>query len=352
MKTYLVTGGAGFMGSNFIRPIIKEKGNKVINVDNLTYAGSLSTIKDLLSNKNHIFIKSDISNIKKIRNILKKFKPDYVVNFAAETHVDRSIDNPDIFIKTNILAFFNFINNVKEFWSKIKKKKQKFRFILVSTDEVYGSLKSGKATEKYAIWSSSPYSASKASAEQIALSYYRTFKLPIIISRSSNNYGPYQFPEKLIPLSIINALNEKKINIYGNGLQIRNWIHVDDNNNAIIEIIKKGKLSNIYNIGHNNEITNVKVVKYICYILNEVLPRKNKKNYTNLINFVKDRPGHDRRYAQSIKKIKKETSWKPNINLKNGLKQTIFWYLENKEWWEEIIKNKYSGKRLGQIDKK
>ena len=177
MKTYLVTGGAGFMGSNFIRSIIKEKGNKVINVDNLTYAGSLSTIKDLLSNKNHIFIKSDISNIKKIRNILKKFKPDYVVNFAAETHVDRSIDNPDIFIKTNILAFFNFINNVKEFWSKIKKKKQKFRFILVSTDEVYGSLKSGKASEEYPIWSSSPYSASKSSAEQIALSYYRTFKL-------------------------------------------------------------------------------------------------------------------------------------------------------------------------------
>ena len=194
-----------------------------------------------------------------------------------------------------------------------------------------------------------------SSTEVYVFSHWPTntsFKLPIIISRSSNNYGPYQFPEKLIPLSIINALNEKKINIYGNGLQIRNWIHVDDNNNAIIEIIKKGKLSNIYNIGHNNEITNLKVVKYICYILNDVLPRKNKKNYTNLINFVKDRPGHDIRYAQSIKKIKKETSWKPNINLKNGLKQTIFWYLENKEWWEEIIKNKYSGKRLGQIDKK
>tara|TARA_Y100000590_G_scaffold458247_1_gene612566 strand:+ start:91 stop:1149 length:1059 start_codon:yes stop_codon:yes gene_type:complete len=352
MKTYLVTGGAGFMGSNFVRSIIKEKDSRVINIDNLTYAGSLSTIKDLLPNKQHIFIKSDIGNLKKIRSILKKFKPDYIINFAAETHVDRSIDKPDIFIKTNILSFFNFLKNIKEYWEKTKKKNSKFRFIQVSTDEVYGSIKTGKTSEDAAIRSSSPYSASKSSAEQIALAYYKTFNCPIIISRSSNNYGPFQFPEKLIPLSIINAINEKKINIYGNGLQIRNWIHVDDNNDAIIRIIKKGKIGQIYNVANNIEVTNIKIVRYICNILNEILPRKNKKSYVKLINFVKDRPGHDNRYAQSIKKIIKEISWKPSINLKNGLQKTVLWYLENTKWWKEIIKNKYSGQRLGKIGKR
>ena len=353
MKKYFVTGGAGFIGSNFIRSIIKKGKNKVINIDNLTYAGSISTINDLLKYKNHTFIKLDISNIKKIRNILKKFKPDYVVNFAAETHVDRSIDNPEPFIRTNILGFFNFINNVKDFYSKLeKKKKNSFRFIQISTDEVYGSIEKGKALETDEISSSSPYSASKSSSEQIALSYYKTFKLPVIIPRSSNNYGPFQFPEKLVPLSIINALNEKKINVYGNGLQMRNWIHVDDNNDAVIELIRKGRIGQIYNIGNNIETVNIKIVKNICKILDDVIPRRNGKSYSELISFVSDRPGHDKRYANSIKKIKKETNWSPQIKLENGLKKTIQWYLENKSWWKEILKNKYTGKRLGKIDNK
>ncbi|PPR35187.1 MAG: dTDP-glucose 4,6-dehydratase 2 [Alphaproteobacteria bacterium MarineAlpha6_Bin4] len=351
MKTYLVSGGAGFIGSNFVRSIIKKSDIKVINIDNLTYAGSISTIKDLLKYSNHKFIKTDIGNIKKIKYILKKYKPDFVINFAAETHVDRSIDNPEIFIKTNILSFFNFINLIKEFFFKLnKRKKNNFRFIQVSTDEVYGSIKKGKALENSEISTSSPYSASKSSSEQIALSYYKTYKLPVIIPRSSNNYGQFQFPEKLIPLSIINALNEKKINIYGNGLQIRNWIHVDDNNDAIINLINKGKVGQIYNIGNNVETTNINIVKNICKILDEIIPRNNKQSYSKLINFVTDRPGHDKRYANSIKKIIRETKWRPKINLKNGLKMTVLWYLENKHWWKEIQKKKYKGERLGRVE--
>ena len=350
MKTYLITGGAGFIGSNFVKFIL-NKGDRVINIDALTYAGLKTIVNKYLSNKNHIFYKLDISNTKKIKSILKKYNPDYVINFAAETHVDRSIDNPEIFIKTNVLGFFNFINCVKDFWKTFSKKKS-FKFIQISTDEVYGSIEKGKALETDAIFSSSPYSASKASSDQIALSYYKTFKFPIIISRSSNNYGPLQFPEKLIPLSIINALYEKKINIYGNGLQIRNWIHVNDNNEAIMKIIKQGRLGQIYNIASNTELTNISIVKDICKILDQVVPRKNGKSYKKLINFAIDRPGHDKRYANSIKKINKETGWKPKINFKSGLKQTILWYLENKPWWKEIRDLKYKGERLGKIENK
>ena len=222
-------------------------------------------------------------------------------------------------------------------------------FQIISSLTVLGS---STITSRDEISSSSPYSASKSSSEQIALSYYKTFKLPVIIPRSSNNYGPFQFPEKLVPLSIINALNEKKINVYGNGLQMRNWIHVDDNNDAVIELIRKGRIGQIYNIGNNIETVNIKIVKNICKILDDVIPRRNGKSYSELISFVSDRPGHDKRYANSIKKIKKETNWSPQIKLENGLKKTIQWYLENKSWWKEILKNKYTGKRLGKIDNK
>lgn len=352
MNKYLITGGAGFMGSNFVRKILKNN-SFVINVDSLTYAGSLENIKDLMNNKNHIFIKCNIADEIKIKKILKKYKPDYVINFAAETHVDRSIDNPKIFVQTNILAFFEFITVINEYWRKLeKRKKAVFKLVQISTDEVYGDIKKGSSNENSKISSSSPYSASKSSAEQLILSFYRTYKTPILISRSSNNYGPYQFPEKLIPLSLINAINEKKISIYGDGKQIRNWIYVEDHSEGVLKIIKKGKIGNIYNLGSNNSITNIQLILKMCELLDGILPRNNNKNYKNLITFVKDRPGHDRRYSQSINKIKKELNWKPRINLFNGLRKTIFWYLENIDWCKTIQKNYYIGARLGLNDRK
>ena len=347
MTKYLIAGGAGFMGSNFVRTTLQRK-DYVLNIDSLTYAGSIENIRDLLNNKNHVFIKCDIGNKVKIKQILNKYKPDFIINFAAETHVDRSIDNPEAFIKTNIVAFFKFITVIKEYWKKLQKKeKSSFRLIQISTDEVYGDIKKGSSTENSKIFSSSPYSASKSSAEQLLLSFHRTYNLPIIITRSSNNYGPYQFPEKLIPLSLMNAISEKKINIYGNGKQIRNWIHVDDHNEGVVKIIKKGKIGNVYNLGSNNSVTNIQLIFKMCELLDDIFPRKNKKSYKNLINFVEDRPGHDQRYSQSINKIKQELKWKPKISLFDGLKRTILWYLENIKWYKNIQKNNYSGKRLG-----
>ena len=352
MTKYLITGGAGFMGSNFVRTTLQKK-DYVINIDSLTYAGSVENIRDLLNNKNHVFIKCDIGNKVKIKQILNKYKPDFIINFAAETHVDRSIDNPEAFIKTNIVAFFKFITVIKEYWMKLqKKKKSSFRLIQISTDEVYGDIKKGSSTENSKIFSSSPYSASKSSAEQLLLSFHRTYHLPIIITRSSNNYGPYQFPEKLIPLSLMNAISEKKINIYGNGKQIRNWIHVEDHNEGVIKIIKKGRVGNIYNLASNNSVTNIQLIFKMCELLDDILPRKNKKSYKKLISFVEDRPGHDQRYSQSINKIKKELKWKPKISLSDGLKRTILWYLENIKWYKNIQKNNYSGKRLGLNEKR
>ena len=342
MKTFLVSGGAGFIGSHFIRSLLKSN-YKVINYDLLTYASSLLTIKEFEKNKNYRFVKGDIADNAKVKKILYKFNPDFIINFAAETHVDRSIDKPSIFINTNILGVFNLMDCALNYW---KKKKKKFRFIQISTDEVYGSVDKGSSKEIDNLLPNSPYSASKTSADHLVLSYFKTFNFPCMILRPSNNYGPFQFPEKLIPLVILNSIEEKKLPVYGRGRNIRNWLHVEDNVEAIKKIIFKGKIGNIYNIGGKNEISNIQLVKIICKILNRIYPRK-KKKYEDLIKYVHDRPGHDFRYSLNSNKIKNTINWNPKISLNHGLELTIKWYIQNKNWWEPIRKFKYKGERLG-----
>ena len=344
MKNILICGGSGFIGSNFIKSLIKDN-CKIINLDLLTYAASPKTLSELTKKNNYTFIKGDIGDKKKLKLIFKKYKPLSVINFAAETHVDRSIDSPNKFVNTNILGVFNLINHSMEYWKKIKKKE--FKFVQVSTDEVYGSVEKGSSTESSNIIPNSPYSASKSSADHLAFSFYKTYNFPAIIVRSSNNYGPYQFPEKLIPLIILNALENKNLPIYGNGKHIRNWIHVEDNVEALKKILIKGKIGNIYNVGGDKEINNIVLVKKICKILDKIKPRENKEKYESLIRFVIDRPGHDKRYSLNSNKIKKKFKWKQKIDIDTGLKLTINWYLNNKNWWEPIRKYKYKGERLG-----
>ena len=345
MKCFLICGGAGFIGAHFVRSLLNDN-HKVINLDLLTYAASLQTLHEFKKYKNYRFIKCDIRDKKKIKNIFKNFKIDAVINFAAQTHVDRSIDNPDEFITTNILGVFNLVNNSLNYWNSIKKKKQ-FKFIQVSTDEVYGSVSKGSSKEFSCLSPNSPYSASKTSADHLILSYFKTFNFPYIILRPSNNYGPYQFPEKLIPLIILNAIEGKQLPIYGNGKNIRNWLYIEDNVDAIKKILFKGKIGNVYNIGGKEEITNIKLVKNICKKLDRIKPKKNKRKYETLITYVDDRPGHDQRYSLNSSKIKKEINWLPKTNLDRGLELTIKWYLENDNWWKTIRKFKYKGERLG-----
>ena len=349
MSKIFVTGGAGFIGSNFVKSLLNDNHN-VINYDLLTYAASKDTLKEFSNTRNFKFIKGDISDQRKINKIFKIYKPDIVVNFAAENHVDRSIDSPEDFIKTNILGVFKLLDISYKYWKSINniKKKKKFRFLQISTDEVYGSIKKGSASENTLLSPNSPYSASKSSADHIVYSYFKTYNFPSIITRSSNNYGPYQFPEILIPLIIIKAIKGERLPIYGDGKQIRNWLYVNDNVQAIKKILSNGKLGNIYNVGGNVELTNLKLVQNICRILDKINPRKNYKKYEELIKFVADRPGHDKRYSLNSKKVNK-LSWKANTNINIGLELTIKWYLSNKNWWLKIKKTKYKGQRLGKI---
>ena len=343
MKNILICGGSGFIGSNFIRSLINNY--RIINLDLLTYAASPNTLNEFNKKKNYTFIKGNIANNKILKLIFKKYKPIHVINFAAETHVDRSIDSPSEFVNTNILGVFNLINYCMEYWKKTKK--IDFKFVQVSTDEVYGSVIKGSSIESSNLSPNSPYAATKTSADHLIISYYKTFNFPAIIARSSNNYGPFQFPEKLIPLIILNALENKKLPLYGNGKHVRNWLYVEDNVNALKKVLFKGKKGNIYNIGGKEEISNLVLIRKICKILDIILPRENKKKYESLIEFVSDRPGHDKRYSLNSNKIKKELKWKPEIDLNLGLKLTINWYLENKKWWNPIRKFKYKGERLG-----
>jgi dTDP-glucose 4,6-dehydratase len=321
--TLFITGGCGFIGANFIRYYIrKHPRDKVINIDKLTYAGNLENLKGLIKHKNFHFMKADICNAPLMKKLFKKFSPDTVINFAAETHVDRSIDAPDPFLKTNFLGVGVLLNLCHKL--RIKK------FLQISTDEVYGSIKKGSFRETSSLNPSSPYAASKAGADNLVMAYKTTYNLPVIITRTTNNYGPYQFPEKLIPLVILNALNGKKIPVYGNGRNIRDWIYVDDNCAAIDRILHKGKIGEIYNIAGKNEIPNIQVIKTTLRILNVD---------ESLITYVKDRPGHDQRYSLSINKIKKDLGWQPQISFRNGIKKTIAWYMKNKPW----LKNTQSG---------
>tara|TARA_B100001123_G_scaffold14912_1_gene16896 strand:- start:1191 stop:2240 length:1050 start_codon:yes stop_codon:yes gene_type:complete len=341
----LICGGAGFIGSHYVRSIIKSN-NNVINLDLLTYAASKKNLSEFEKNINYKFIKEDIGNKKKMDLIINKFKPNLIINFAAETHVDRSIDNPSTFVDTNILGVYSLLNSSLKYWKKIKNKKN-FRFIQISTDEVYGSVNTGKSNELSLINPSSPYSASKASADHLIYSYFHTYNFPCMILRLSNNYGPYQFPEKLIPLIILRALEEKKLPVYGSGKNVRNWLYINDSIDAIKNISFKGKIGDVYNIGGKEELTNIQLVKSICSKLDKIKPRNNKKKYESLIYYVKDRPGHDLRYSLNSKKIFKKIKWNPKIKLDKGLEFTIKWYLENSDWWKSIRKFKYKGERLG-----
>ena len=324
MKHILVTGGAGFIGSNFVRYMInKYKNYKIVNLDLLTYAGNIKSLDDIKDNPNYLFVKGDIADNKLVDKIVSENKIDVIINFAAESHVDRSITNPDIFVKTNVLGTQNLLEVAKKY--KIEK------FFQISTDEVYGSLgKTGFFTEKTPLSPNSPYSASKASADLLVMAYHHTFGLNVNITRCSNNYGPYQFPEKLIPLFITNALDNKQVPLYGDGLNIRDWLFVEDHCSAIDTVLHKGKNGEIYNVGGNNEKTNK-------YITDTILKYLGKDN--SLIKYVADRLGHDRRYAIDAIKIKEELGWQPQYKFEQAIEKTIEWYLNNKQWWQPLKGN-------------
>lgn len=342
MKTVLVTGGAGFIGSNFVRYILdRDPGCRVINLDALTYAGHPENLLGLPDPDRHIFIKGDIREQLLIEKLLKEYSVDKIIHFAAESHVDRSILGPAQFIQTNILGTFSLLEAARKVWLQEGKPSTTVRFHHVSTDEVFGTLRPDdpafNENTRYA--PNSPYSASKASSDHLVRAYYHTYGLPVTISNCSNNYGPYQFPEKLIPLIIMNTLQGKPLPIYGDGQQIRDWLYVEDHCEAIYEILKNGRVGETYNIGGNNQPTNLEIVTQICEIMDDIFPDSPNTPHKGLMQFVKDRPGHDRRYAMDITRIQKELNWNPNETLKSGLRKTINWYLSHMSWLESILQD-------------
>jgi dTDP-glucose 4,6-dehydratase len=353
-KTILVTGGAGFIGSALIRHIINSSKNKVINVDKLTYAGNLESLNSIENDTRYIFKKADICDSIEIVKIFKEYKPDIIIHLAAETHVDRSIDGPAKFIQTNIIGTYNLLEVTRDYFKNLDNKKKKlFRFHHVSTDEVFGDLgiQGYSFNENTPYSPSSPYSASKASSDHLVRSWYRTFKLPILITNCSNNYGPFQFPEKLIPLVILNALEGKNLPIYGSGKQVRDWLYVDDHAKALLHVALNGTIGETYNIGGNNQLQNIEVVKTICSILDELSPSHHEgvKKYEQLISYVEDRSGHDFRYAIDSTKINKTLGWKPSETFDSGIKKTVDWYFKNKIWCDRVKDGSYQGQRLGVI---
>ena len=343
----LLTGGAGFIGSNFILNFIDK--NEILNLDKLTYAGNIENLNSLKEHPNYVFNKCDITDSVLLNDIIDKYQPDSIINFAAESHVDRSIDGPKEFINTNILGTYELLNASFKYYQKLDfQKKDFFKFLHISTDEVYGSLgKDGKFTESTSYKPSSPYSASKAASDHLVKAWYHTYGLPTLITNCSNNYGPYQFPEKLIPLVIVKCLSNEGIPIYGDGQNVRDWIYVDDHCKGIYEVLQNGKIGETYNIGGNQEISNLELVYQICDILDKIRPSKTMDSYRNLITFVKDRPGHDFRYAIDSTKIQNQLKFFPKETIHSGLRKTINWYLENEDWIENIKQNKYNQERLG-----
>ena len=343
----IVKGGAGFIGSNFINNWVKNFDEPIINLDKLTYSGNLNNFILPPDNKKHIFIKGDIQDKELVTKILKEYYPRAIINFAAESHVDRSIHEPDIFLKTNIFGTFNLLECCKNFLGEVNEpRKKSFRFLHVSTDEVYGSLdlSTEPFKENHPYEPNSPYSASKASSDHLVRAYYQTFGLPVLTTNCSNNYGPYQFPEKLIPLMIHNALALKPLPIYGDGLQIRDWLYVSDHCNAICSVLEHGSCGEVYNIGGLNEKTNIEIVHSICNILDKLKPldeSNNIKSYRELITYVKDRQGHDRRYAINASKIKTNLGWHPTENFNTGIRKTVEWYLNNQDWVTKATSGEY-----------
>ncbi len=340
-----ITGGAGFIGSALIRYVLKETGHSILNFDKLTYAGNLDSIPDARSNSRYSMVEGDICDSDLVHSLFQEFRPDLIMHLAAESHVDRSIESSGVFIKTNIMGTAVLLECAKVYWQSLPDiKKTQFRFHHISTDEVFGSLgDSGYFTETTPYDPSSPYSASKASSDHLVRAWSRTFGLPVIITNCSNNYGPFQFPEKLMPLIILNALSQKPLPIYGNGDQIRDWLYVDDHVQALLCVATKGTVGQTYNIGGNNEKSNIEVVIAICEILDEVKPiTSNKlKSYKDLITFVTDRPGHDQRYAIDAGKIERELGWVPHESFQSGLQKTVDWYLSNHLWCAKVLDGSY-----------
>lgn len=342
----LVTGGAGFIGSAVVRHIINNTNDAIINVDKLTYAGNLESLNSVCENNRYTFIQADICDAKLITDIFKQHQPDAIMHLAAESHVDRSIDGPSEFIQTNIIGTYTLLEAARQYWNQLPTdKKAAFRFHHISTDEVYGDLESTTDlfTETTPYAPSSPYSASKASSDHLVRAWQRTYGLPTIVTNCSNNYGPFHYPEKLIPLIILNALEGKALPVYGNGQQIRDWLYVEDHARALYKVVTEGKIGETYNIGGHNEKANIDVVKTICSILEELLPNKPNdiENYSDLITYVTDRPGHDLRYAIDATKIKNELNWVPDETFETGLRKTVEWYLSNSEWVEHIKSGSY-----------
>lgn len=349
-KTVIVTGGAGFIGSALIGYLLKTGTYRVVNLDKLTYAAVPGALDGLKNNNDYYFIHGDICDARLINNMLIEFKPEGIINLAAESHVDRSIDSPDPFITTNIIGTHTLLKTSLEYIKDLKKMdREKFCFHHVSTDEVYGELgDNGYFTEESKYMPSSPYSASKASSDHIVRAYYKTYNLPVVITNCSNNYGPYQFPEKLIPLMIIKALNGQPLPIYGNGMNVRDWLYVDDHAIALETVFSRGKPGETYNIGGGEERKNCQVVETICDILDDKIGLlKTGKCRRTLMTYVNDRPGHDYRYAIDYSKIQSQLNWRPSVSFYQGLEQTIDWYLANSYWWLTVLRDRYQGERLG-----
>ncbi|MEQ5821818.1 dTDP-glucose 4,6-dehydratase [Halomonas sp. SCS19] len=352
---FLITGGAGFIGSAVVRHLIKNTSHEVVNIDKLTYAGNLESLAEIEDYNRYSFVRADICDMDTVSEVFERYRPNIVMHLAAESHVDRSIDGPADFIKTNIVGTYQLLEAARIYYNKLQKnnlkKKDRFRFHHVSTDEVYGDLEGPEElfTEATSYTPSSPYSASKASSDHLVRAWQRTFGLPTLVTNCSNNYGPYHFPEKLIPLTILNALAGKALPVYGDGKQVRDWLFVEDHARALVEVATKGAIGETYNIGGHNEKKNIEVVRSICNLLEELAPEKpgGVKKYQDLISYVDDRPGHDFRYAIDASKIQKELGWIPRETFDSGLRKTVEWYLHNSNWWKRVRDGSYRGERLG-----
>jgi dTDP-glucose 4,6-dehydratase len=342
--TVLITGGAGFIGANFVLDWVAHTSEKIVNLDKLTYAGNLESLASLNNNPQHVFVQGDIGDADLLKKLLAEHQPRAVLNFAAESHVDRSIHGPGDFIETNIVGTFRLLESVRGYWQALNVEDQaKFRFLHVSTDEVYGSLspQDPAFTEQHQYEPNSPYSASKAASDHLVRAWHHTYGLPVLTTNCSNNYGPLHFPEKLIPLMIVNALAGKPLPVYGDGMQVRDWLYVKDHCSAIRRVLEGGRLGETYNVGGWNEKPNIEIVKTVCALLDDLRPRADGQSYATQISYVKDRPGHDRRYAIDARKLEKELGWKPAETFETGIRKTVAWYLENAEWVAHVQSGAY-----------
>jgi dTDP-glucose 4,6-dehydratase len=349
MQTWLVTGGAGFIGGCFVRQVVAQRRARVVNLDKLTYAGNLDSLAEIRDDPLHVFVQGDIGDPALVGELLRSHRPTAVVNFAAESHVDRSIDGPRAFLQTNVVGTFDLLASTRAYWEALPEPERgAFRFLHVSTDEVYGSLgPAGKFTETTPYAPNSPYSASKAASDHFVRAFHHTYGLPVLTTNCSNNYGPYQFPEKLIPLVTLNALEGKPVPVYGDGGNTRDWLFVEDHCRALLTVLDRGRVGEVYNVGGDSERTNLEVVRAICAAVDEARPGLPHAPCTSLIRFVKDRPGHDRRYAIDADKIRAELGWRPSVAFEQGLRQTVAWYLSRPDWVAKVSSGEYRRERLG-----